>query len=138
MIEREKFIKRKRKIKEWFCCCFVCLGQKFSKPTQMFSVSVLKIFLDTKINFTWYHFGQPIWVFFYFRGFEEYQRKKNSSNTFHKGQIKFFSFFSFSLNITIVSAAFYFMSIFMSDFFQCFILSFSFLFSGRFFFLFNK
>lgn len=83
MIEREIFI-----IKEEDS---VCLGQKFSKPTQMFSVSVFEIFLDTKnkfyISFFWSTNFVLLLLFLGTRGIEE--KKKTSSNTSHKGQIKF-------------------------------------------------
>lgn len=41
----------------------MCLGQKFSKPTQMFSVSVLEIFLDTKNKFYMFSFSTLCFFF---------------------------------------------------------------------------
>lgn len=129
MIEREIFI-----IKEEDS---VCLGQKFSKPTQMFSVSVFEIFLDTKnkfyISFFWSTNFVLLLLFLGTRGIEE--KKKQVQTPLTKDKLNFLSLsvFSFSLNIT----RFFFicMSIFMSDFFQCF-RHFHFLFLG--FFPFNK
>lgn len=104
MIEREKFIKQKEE--ELF---ILCLGQKYSKPTQMFSVSVLEIFLDTKnkfymisflVNqyFCFLFFFHFIFSYFFFGDFKnKYSEKKESVQTpFTKDKLSFSFLFSLS------------------------------------------
>lgn len=142
MIEREKFIKksvwitrRRRSKKKTFCVS----GQKFSKPTQMFSVSVLEIFLDTKSKFYMFSFSRLLYIFFFgqpISGIRKMNRKKSVQTPFTKDKLKFllaFSFLFFKYHKISFSCVSLFHVNFMSDFFQMLFLSFSFLLlvSGR-------